>query len=615
MLVEEIVASMNELVISINLANQSYYFTGNKIIPDDQYDQLVNDLKLLEEEYPNHINPNSPNNKTIRRTVNIDDYVSHVEPYKLNTVIFMDQSLSNDVLEEYIKRTEETCINKHIFDDTKTYLPIDYFVSELYSGVNVSLVYKSGLLSQAILLGNGYTGKNIIDIVKSILNVPIKINSHDEKNIDSIVYVRGIITIPKFVYDNCSIKYDFTNTNEKMVAISTNKVLGYTTVINNIINSENNDLVISNPLSFIADDIILSDDNSSDFTNISDKLMWLESVGFTIPKYKYISDLNVNNYRGYLQSRSEVDISIYPLAGFNLSVDNIATARIVAQSIGCTKVITFRISKTKINAVINNALFSIDKNDSLVCKLDVHNNTAIDNTHILDIDTNMLNMHTLHVGDSIDIIVFDNTVIEILSVNKTSLSKDRILTPTNCPACGHELHNELFSTYCINTTCDIKSLNITKRYIAFNDNQKRLVSQEVFNILIDNLLIDPISLFNEEYLTNVFMNQVKHILSNNIPNLSKEELDIITSQTMASLIPRSTMTIFDLISIYNITEVEVGMLNGVRLETFGDLLAICSNDDIKRTFINSKPLMLFVNQPHIQNGLLSTNIKHPLVDV
>lgn len=611
MLIEEVIVTAKELIISINLANQSFYFTGNKIIPDDQYDQMVKELREILEQYPNLVFHNNPFDKNKRVVQEQDRYHAHIEPYKLNSVVFMDQSLSNSVLEDYIEKGIELMGPIYEMGTTTLNKCPSHFISEVYSGVNISLIYKDGLLNDAILIGNGLRGKSILNIARSIINVPIEITSHDEKDIIGTIYIRGVITIPKIVYDSYIQKHDYQSTNP----ISVSKRIGYTTVINNILNSDSNNEVIDNPLSFIAENIVFGDDSINDFTLLSDKMMWLESAGFTISKYRFINDLTKDNYKGYLHAKAELNTSVYPLAGFNLSTDNIKLAMNISQMIGSTKIITFRLSKMRLTIIVNEVLFTIDNHDCLETKFNVHDNNAINNQHTLSIDNGILATKTLCIGDSLDVIVFDNSIIEILEVNKTNLSGDRIHIPKECPVCNKGLIDRQFDLMCINTKCETKAFNITKRYVTFNDNQKRLVNQEIFSLIANNLIINPIALFNKEYITNEFIPNVRNILHSTNVHLTSDELTVLTSQTMASLIPRVNMTIYDIFNIYNITDVELGMLNGLRLNTFADLISLCDTGDIMRAFVNASVIIDFVNQPHIRKYLLEANIEHPLVEV
>ena len=165
---------IQELTKIINQANYEYYNLDNPTITDQEYDKYLRELINLEEKYPDLADPNSPSKRVGGEAIDTFTKVTHAIPMI---------SLANVFNEEEIRDFDKRIRNAGF---TPTY------VCELkIDGLSVSLHYEHGKLKFAATRGDGVTGEDITENVKTIKTVPLDLG----RDID--IEVRGEIYMNK----------------------------------------------------------------------------------------------------------------------------------------------------------------------------------------------------------------------------------------------------------------------------------------------------------------------------------------------------------------------------------------------------------------------------------
>ena len=171
---EEAKKRIDELTSILKKANYEYYNLDNPSITDQEYDKYLRELINLEEKYPEYADPNSPTKRVGGEAIDKFQKVRHAIPMI---------SLSNVFNEEEIRDFDKRIRNAGF---TPTY------VCELkIDGLSVSLHYEHGKLKFAATRGDGVTGEDITENVKTIKTVPLDLG----RDID--IEVRGEIYMNK----------------------------------------------------------------------------------------------------------------------------------------------------------------------------------------------------------------------------------------------------------------------------------------------------------------------------------------------------------------------------------------------------------------------------------
>ena len=154
----------------LNQANMEYYVNDNPTLTDNEYDSLMDELIKLEEKYPEYKQKNSPTQKVGNTVISAFRKVAHPTPMI---------SLADVFNEEEVKAFDER-IRKEISNP-------EYVCELKMDGLGVSLIYKDGNFVSATTRGDGIIGEDITLNVKTLKQLPLKLN----KNID--LEVRGEI--------------------------------------------------------------------------------------------------------------------------------------------------------------------------------------------------------------------------------------------------------------------------------------------------------------------------------------------------------------------------------------------------------------------------------------
>jgi DNA ligase (NAD+) len=150
-----------ELVETITLYNKKYYVDDDPIASDGEYDSLFNELLQIEHKYPSLLLDYSPSQRVGFKPLKEFDTRAHVKPMLSLSNIFNTENLV-DFHQKQLK----------VIDSNE----IEYFCEPKIDGIAVSLYYESGLLKQALTRGDGITGENITQNIKTINCIPLKLS-------------------------------------------------------------------------------------------------------------------------------------------------------------------------------------------------------------------------------------------------------------------------------------------------------------------------------------------------------------------------------------------------------------------------------------------------------
>lgn len=156
--IEKAKLRIQELVNILDEANYNYYVLDNPTITDQEFDQLLRELEVLEEKFPEFSSLNSPTKRVGGTVIDKFKKVNHAIPML---------SLPDVFSEEEIMAFDER-IRKNGVDPT--------YVCELkIDGLSVSLHYENGEFKTGATRGNGVVGEDISHNVRTIKSVPMNL--------------------------------------------------------------------------------------------------------------------------------------------------------------------------------------------------------------------------------------------------------------------------------------------------------------------------------------------------------------------------------------------------------------------------------------------------------
>lgn len=157
----------------INRHRYLYHVLNRQEISDAALDSLKHELSRLEEQFPDLITADSPTQRVAGKALAGFKKVKHRSP-----MLSLNDAFSEDELKEWEKR-----IQKLVPSSVK----LDYFAEIKVDGFAISLVYENGLLKTASTRGDGVTGEDVTENIKTIESLPLHLH-----NLEDIVQEREI---------------------------------------------------------------------------------------------------------------------------------------------------------------------------------------------------------------------------------------------------------------------------------------------------------------------------------------------------------------------------------------------------------------------------------------
>ena len=259
-----VVAQMRQLIQILAQHNHAYYVMDQPTILDSEYDQLFHQLKALEEQYPECIQPDSPINKVGAKPLAKFTSVTHVVP-----MLSLGNVFNQEELFAFARRAEERLPNQ----------TIQYDVELKFDGLAISLWYEQGVLVRGVTRGDGETGEDITQNVKTIRNLP-KVLSTDQGEVPTLLEVRGEVLMPKAGFEKLNAENEAKG--EKTFANPRNAAAGS-------LRQLDPNIAASRPLAFYAYGIAQCEPNHGQNT-MSESLEWLQQFGFAVGERHFVCD-------------------------------------------------------------------------------------------------------------------------------------------------------------------------------------------------------------------------------------------------------------------------------------------------------------------------------------
>ncbi|MBR3322204.1 NAD-dependent DNA ligase LigA [Candidatus Saccharibacteria bacterium] len=222
---EKRIVKLREL---INDYRYHYHVLDESTMSEAAADSLKHELSLLEEEYPDLITPDSPTQRVAGKPLDKFEKVKHEK-----RMISLADVFSEEEVKDWIIRNEKLIPGGRIKE---------FFTDIKMDGLACALKYKDGVFVQAITRGDGLVGEDVTQNVKTIENVPLKINELGE------VEVRGEIVI---------FKKDFEKLNEIQRKKGEPEFANPRNLAAGSIRQLDPKIAASRPLKFIAYDLVM----------------------------------------------------------------------------------------------------------------------------------------------------------------------------------------------------------------------------------------------------------------------------------------------------------------------------------------------------------------------
>jgi len=246
-----------------------YYVLDAPSIPDAEYDQLFKELQALEADHPELRTPDSPTQRVGGQVLDGFATVKHVVPMlSIRTETDTDASGAEAF---------DTRIRKEL-GLAEADPSVDYVAELKFDGLAMSLRYEHGVLVQAATRGDGETGEDVTQNIRTIGQIPLRLSSEAPK----VLEVRGEVYMARG---------DFEALNERQRARIAAGEKGEKTFVNprnaaaGAVRQLDPSIAAQRPLSFFAyglGDITPAEEGGPSFETHFELLMQLKAWGFPV---------------------------------------------------------------------------------------------------------------------------------------------------------------------------------------------------------------------------------------------------------------------------------------------------------------------------------------------
>ncbi|MCD8377213.1 MAG: NAD-dependent DNA ligase LigA [Candidatus Gastranaerophilales bacterium] len=412
----------------LNKHNYNYYVLDNPVISDYEYDKLFAELKELEFANPELITPDSP-------TQRVGSVSTKFEEYKHKYRLY---SLDNSYNPEDLRKWYERVTREYGRDNLE-------LVCELkIDGLAIALSYTNGIFTTGVTRGDGITGENITQNLKTVKAVPLKL--FENINID----VRGEIYMPVSSFNK--LNEENLKNNEKIFANPRNAAAGSLRQLDSTITAKRD-------LSMFTYTVILPDGNNTIKTHW-DSLEYIKKLGFkTNPNIRLVKDIEgaIRFCKDWETKRFDLD---YATDGVVIKINNFGIQNELGYTARAPKWATaFKFPPEEISTELKDIEIGVGKTGAItpvavlepvllagstVSRASLHN---FDEIERLDV----------RVGDKVFIKKAAEIIPKVIKVvddeKHYSLAKYR--PPVECPVCHSplEYREGEVAAYCSNSEC------------------------------------------------------------------------------------------------------------------------------------------------------------------
>ncbi|MCH7332044.1 NAD-dependent DNA ligase LigA [Acinetobacter modestus] len=409
-----VIEQMRQLIQLIAKHNHAYYVMDQPSISDSEYDHLFHQLKALEQQHPECIQPDTPTNKVGGQALSKFESVTHAVP-----MLSLGNVFNQEDLFAFARRIDERLPNQKV----------QYDVELKLDGLAISLWYENGVLVRGVTRGDGETGEDITQNVKTIRNLP-KVLSSQYQTIPEFLEVRGEVLMPKQGFEKLNAdqeaKGDKTFANPRNAAAGSLRQL-------------DPNIAASRPLAFYAYGIAQCQPNHG-LETMHDSLHWLTKFGFEIAERQFLCasiEEVQQRYEQIQQERPDIKVEI---DGMVIKVDSLkqqqqlgflsreprwATAYKFPAQAALTKVenIDWQVGRTGTLTPVAR-LTPVFVGGVTVSNVTLHN---IGEIHRLDV----------RVGDTVSVYRTGDVIpkVEKVWAEFRPADAEMVHLPTNCPVC------------------------------------------------------------------------------------------------------------------------------------------------------------------------------------
>ncbi len=190
---DTVAGQLTRLREQIRQYDYQYYVLDDPSVPDAEYDRLMQQLRQLEQQHPQLVSTDSPTQRVAGQPMAGFKQVRHSVP-----MLSLGNAFEQSQLQAFVQRVERA-LAVDPAGDLFAVRSLQFCCEPKLDGLAVSILYEDGVLQQAATRGDGSTGEDITHNVRTIRNVPLRLQGSGWPR---LLEVRGEVYMPRSSFEH-----------------------------------------------------------------------------------------------------------------------------------------------------------------------------------------------------------------------------------------------------------------------------------------------------------------------------------------------------------------------------------------------------------------------------
>ena len=398
----------------IEYHNKLYYVLDAPVISDYEYDMLMNRLKELEAAHPELITPDSPTQRVGGQALSQFEPVRHQVPLESLTDVF-----SYEELFAFGDRMDSLLPEAH-----------DYVVEPKIDGLSMSLEYENGVFVRGATRGDGITGENVTENLRTVRSLPLRIEHAPERLI-----VRGEVYMAKSVFQELNAEREIRG--EQLLANPRNAAAGSMRQLDpKVAASRKLDIICFN----------MQYSSAGDYETHAQTLDAMREMGFPVVSYTHFDNIRdcVRQIEWLGEHRGELP---FDMDGAVIKINSLSQRAALGSTAKAPRwAVAFKYPPEKKESRVLDIVIQVGRTGVLTPKVIVEPvrlaGTTVSAATLHNQDN--IDRLDLRIGDTVLLQKAGEIIPEVLSVNKAKRPEGTVpfAMPSVCPECGSPVQRD-----------------------------------------------------------------------------------------------------------------------------------------------------------------------------
>ncbi|MBE6660883.1 MAG: NAD-dependent DNA ligase LigA [Ruminococcaceae bacterium] len=447
-----------------------YYVDDDPEISDFEYDRMYAELLKLEEAHPELDDPASPTKRIGGAPLDKFEKVTHTV-----TMNSLSDVFSFDELRDFLTRVEQT-----LGEDAR---PL-YSVEPKIDGLSVSLQYENGVLVRGATRGDGTTGEDVTQNIKTIFSIPLTLPE------PLTLCVRGEVYMPRAVFERLNAERE--KNNQQLLANPRNAAAGSLRQLDPAVCAERAlDIFVFN----FQDGSLYLDGHAPE--NHVETLQRLQSLGFhTLENYTRAE--SAEEIIAHIEWLGQMRDSLaYDIDGAVVKIDDLATRRRLGEGTNTPKwAVAYKYPPECKQTKLESISIAVGRTGVLTPTANLSPvrlaGTTVSRATLHNID--FIRERGIRIGDTVSVQKAGDIIPEVVCAHpeKRNGSEYDFHMPTHCPSCGEPVVRDAddgAATRCTNAACPAQLSRALEHFASKDAMNIDGLGPQIIELLLSNGLI------------------------------------------------------------------------------------------------------------------------------